>query len=158
MAPILDPIERALKDMKESQKAAKGLLKEVDDPLDALEEKVRSAMKLYKLEELKQIQSKTEEHQQLQEDINEAADGEAFGRTTTIRQKATATREFLEEKQARVFDSTPTPAQAEGSTTRVQKKVRVVDVPRFLRFVADNYEELKDCAEPIQTTLNRWLK
>lgn len=158
LAPIRDPLKETVKAAKQAQKAADDLFKEVDDPLAALETQVRLSMKAYKVEELRQIQAKQDEQARIQREIDRAAEVEAYGRTSAQRAKATATREALEEQQAEVFEETPTPVQAEGSGNRVAKKIRASDPAKLLRFIADNYEDLQDCAEVVQSALNRRFK
>lgn len=158
LAPIRDPLKQAVSAAKQAQKAADDLFKEVDTPLDSLENKVRLSMKGYRQEELRLIQAKQEEQQRIQREIDRAAEVEAYGRTSTQRAKATATREVLEEKQAEVFNDTPVPVQVEGSGARVSKKIRPSDPAKLLRFIADNYDVLFDCAEVVQSALNKRFK
>jgi hypothetical protein len=158
LAPIRDPLKEAVAAAKRAMTAADALFKEVDTPLAELEATARLRMKAYQTEKQRRISAAADEQRRIQEEIDRAAQVEAYGRTAAQRQKATATREALEEKQAEVFESAPVLAQADGSGSRVAKKIRASDPAKLLRFIADNYEELADCAEILQPALNRRFK
>ena len=158
LAPIRDPLKQAVDAAKAAQKAANALFDEVDQPLAELEGTARQRMKAFQQEKQRLKALADDEQRRIQQEIDRAAQVEAHGRTSTQRQKATQQREVLEERQAEVFAAAPVLVQAESSGARVQKKIRASDPAKLLRFIADNYADLSDCAEVIQSALNRRFK
>jgi len=158
LAPIRDPLKDAVKAAKQAASAADDLFKEVDTPLAGREAIARQRMADWKTAERRQIQAAAEEQQRIQREIDRQAEVEAYGRTAASRQKATETRQKLEEKQADVFESAPVAVQVDGIGERAVTKIRITDLARFLKFVAADVEALGDCVEVLQPRLNKWLK
>ena len=158
LAPIRDPLKDAVTAAKKAMTAADALFKEVDTPLAELETVARTRMKDFQVEKQRRITAAAEEQQRIQAEIDRAAQVEAYGRTAQQRMKASLHRTILEEKQAEVFEAAPVLAQADGSGSRVSRKIRAVNPSKLLRFIADNYDDLSDCAEIVQSALNKRFK
>lgn len=139
--PIRDPIDRAIKDLKESLTGIKALDVEVDGPLELLEAKVRTKMKDYKTEELRLIEDarrlQEEDARRLREQAERAAQQARIAKTPQMKAKLEQVRADLEVQATITEEDYDKPVQGGTTSTRVVQKVRIVDPVAFVASLED---------------------
>lgn len=136
LAPIIDPLAETLRSAKKAMEGSKALLNEVDKPLEQYEEHVRREMKVFKVEEARQLREAEQEQIRLQAEIEEKARKAA---ETKGPAKAKILRQIggLQSMQSTIQTEQAAPVQAEGSGTRTKENWRVPDIKVLAKFVAD---------------------
>lgn len=157
LAPILDPLAASMRLAKQAMEGAKGLLNEVDKPLEQLELRLRAGMKTFKVEEQRQLQEARQEQERLQREIELKAQQEAAARTAPQRARIAQQRETLEQLAVSVEEETPLAVTGEQSKTRGKRAWRIKDLPAFLRSVASGELE-SDCVLVNTVVMNRYFK
>jgi hypothetical protein len=157
IATVLDPINQA-------RAAILALSHDLDDPLEAAEQRIRVGMQEFKRLEMRQAQEAERKRQAEEEALRmEAADKhmrELAAKTEPMRQRLAAQRAELEEKADNVVAAPVLPpVKAAHSSTRTVRKWRVTDEVALLRAAADLDSDVPEnamMADP--AILNQWLK
>jgi hypothetical protein len=142
MDPIVAPLARMKADLKLQEAGIKNLNNEVDGPMETLELRVKESMRLYKMEEAKQIQAAREEEaraeRERQEAIAEMRRKEEAAKTVQMRAKLAQKRADLEEEavQASMVDLNPV-AKGASSSVRSIQKIRVTNLAVLVAALAD---------------------
>lgn len=163
-----DRMEKIIRPIRQGLDELYGLNREVDKPLEALEETVKSRMKSFKVEELRQLRAAEAERERETARLRREAEEKAAAalKATTAQMKgrlqAAATRMV---QQAMVVEQqeTPAPTIAESSTTRPVQKVRIANLTHFIQGIVDGYVP-EDCIDnpkvldALQSKLNAYFK
>ena len=127
MEPILRPL-------REAKQGADALNREIDRPLETLESKVKTAISLYRVNEMKRLEAQRREQEKEQQaalaKLQEVADREANARTKQMRDRLAQQREAIE-AQLEQQEQAPAPAPVETlhSTRRVRRWRLKGDIP-----------------------------
>lgn len=149
LAPILNPIKKAIKEMQDAGKGAKELLDEVDEPLEQYETHLRSQMKAFKVEEQRQITAQAQEQRRLQAEADRLA---VRVSTPQVKRALTQTLQRLEQAEP-----VPEPTVAEGTGTRTKPAWKIADWAKFLNAVGSG-DLPDDCVIPNQVRMNQYFK
>lgn len=138
------------------------LNRDVDRPMELLETQVKKAMGDYKTQETRRLldeqRAKDAEDQRIAEELARVQEAEAKARTAPMRAKLAAAREALENQQQIVAEEpVATPVQANHSTTRAVKKIRVTDLGKLLLAIVAKKVPM-DVILVNQVMLNSYLK
>lgn len=154
--------EKSIKPIREGLEELYSLNRDVDVPMEKLEERVKLQMKAYKIEEVRQIQARKDE--QLREEARLKREAEekaaAANRATTaqMRGKLAAASERLAQQAAAVaVEEAPAPVQGSSSGTRPKKKWRIKDMRKFCAAIGDGTLP-DDCVAPLNLIMNQYFK
>lgn len=136
-----DMIEPVLAPLREAKSAADALNREIDRPLGELEESVKGAIRLYRVEEQRQISEakrlQDQEAERLREQINETATREQSARTKQMRERLALKREALESQaEEQAEEPEPVAVTVTHSQTRKVKRWRLMDKAAALKAAA----------------------
>lgn len=153
MEPISGPLERAMKELKESQKGVKSLNAAIDGPMEGLELKVKGLMRQFKIEEQRQLQEAETERQaqlaRLAREVAQKAAQEAAAKTAPMRAKLAQKRAELE-AEAESVRADPevnlNPVKGGSSTARHTLKPQITNLEAFVAAIR-NYEPKADLYE-----------
>lgn len=157
-----DRMERIIRPMRTALDEVYGLNRDVDRPLEAVETTIKQKMKVFKLEEQRVIQetaiAQQAEADRLRREAEEKEALAAKAKTAQMRGKLAAQQERLQERIIEV-ESQPiqAPVQANSSTTRPAKIIRVKDLLAFCGAIADGAIP-HDIIEVKQGMLNKQYK
>lgn len=137
-----DRIEKIIRPIRDGLNELYALNREVDRPLEALEKGVKEKMRLFKVEEQRQLQAAQQERdaeaERIRRQAEEAAAKEANARTNAMRNRLAAKREELEQAAAEVeAQELPEAVRGQASSTRPVKKWKVTNLPKFLHAITD---------------------
>lgn len=138
------------------------LNRDVDKPMELLEGQLKRAMSDYKTQERRQLEAaqraKDEEDQRIADELARVQEAEAKARTAPMRAKLALAREALETQQQIVAEEpVSAPVQANHSTTRVVKKIRVIHLKMLLMAIVAGKVPM-DAIAVNQVALNSYLK
>lgn len=156
-------MERIIRPIRVGLDELYSLNREVDKPLATLESAVEVKMKAFKVEERRKEQAieaqRILEEQRLQRELDAKREKEDQARTKQMREKLAAAREQLEVKLAETQQAPP-PEKVVGqfSSSRVAKKIRVIDKKAFIVGVAEGDIPRTELLEVNQTVLNKLFK
>lgn len=140
LAPILSPIEKAFKEIKEARDAIKDLHSELDKPLEVAEGQVKSLMRSYKIEEQRLIEEFEEEKrmeaEKAESRLREALEKENNAKTAAMRVRL-AQKRIEAEAAVEVIEEVAiaAPVKAASSSTRTIPKWKVTDIKALLKAV-----------------------
>lgn len=144
LSEVLDPAKAAVTAAKKALQSVQTLHEEFDAPLATLESAVKDKMRLFKLEEARQLQAaeaeRVQEAQRLRLEAEKKQAAEAKAKTAPMRQRLAEQREALEQ-QAAEQEAAPAPAAVKGamSAARHVQKVRVLLLGELGQAVSRGY-------------------
>lgn len=152
-----DRLEKIIRPIRTGLDEIYALNREGDKPLAALEDGVKHKMKVFKLEEQRQLQAAQNEQDRLNREADEARRRAEAAATPQLAGRLMNQAARAEQKAQTVYLNTPLPVAAAQSTTRPVKGIRVKDPIKFHKGIAEGYIPL-DVTEVRQGKLNTYLK
>lgn len=154
--------EKSIKPIRDGLEGLYEMNREVDGPLEKLEEAIKRPMKAFKIHEAFEIARKRQlqeaevarlarEAEEKQRAAEQAKTPQMRGRLVAQAAKAQEQSEVIAAIEA------PAPLQVEGSGTRTKKKPEVSDRAVFLKAMADGFIP-EDCIIINQAKLNAYYK
>lgn len=137
-----DRMERIIRPMRTALDEVYSLNRDVDKPLGQQEDFIKSRMKAFKLEELRQLnaakQAQQAEDDRLAREAWEKEQAALAAKTPQMRGKLEAQAEKLTEQRAEVLaQEMAAPVAASNSSSRSKKLVRVTDLLAFCGGIGD---------------------
>lgn len=138
------------------------LNREIDSPLEKLEEKTKSAMKVFKLAELRASQEEERERQRIEEEKQRAID-ELERKKALLKTPAAKARveeriiEVAEELDEVQQQTAPEQTVGEKSRTTAKKIPVIMDLSAFIKGIAEGMVP-EDCVQINMTRLRQYFK
>lgn len=154
--------EKTIKPIRAGLEELYSLNRDVDTPAERLEERVKTAMRVYKLDEQKRIadaqRARDAEEQRLLRLAEQKAEAETTAKTAAMRERLRLAREALEQQSIDVaLQETPAPVVGTRSGTRTKRAWRLKSIEDFCVGVAEGTIPV-DCITLVNVAINRYYK